>query len=106
MLKSSRSYFVTKGPNFPIWLCDPPFVVELARLIFWFGFAGLILAQFIVWLSQLLFCLSGGREIVLLGSWGFFVWLSPFFCLSSGRGGMLLSSHVVLTFLFRDGLAQ
>jgi hypothetical protein len=24
MLKSSRSYFVAKGPNFPLWLCDPP----------------------------------------------------------------------------------
>jgi hypothetical protein len=24
MLKPSRSYFVTKGPFPPIWLCDPP----------------------------------------------------------------------------------
>jgi hypothetical protein len=24
MLKSSRSYFVTKGPFSPVWLCNPP----------------------------------------------------------------------------------
>ena len=46
----------------------------------------------VVCLAFAAFGLSGGREMFLLGLWGFFVLAFAVFCLSGGRGKILLSS--------------
>ena len=76
MLKSTQSYFVTKGAFFP---CLALRSASGGRGIFFVGLVGIFCLAFAV------ICLSGGRGEILLSSW---------------------HQPVNVFALFRDGLAQ